>query len=244
MLVLLHAFPLGARMWEPQLALAGHGWHVVAPYLRGFGGGRMQAGATMTMEDYAGDVADLLQTLGVERAVIGGLSMGGYVALALLRSAPELFRGLILADTRADADSAETRLNRERMMALAKTAGASAIADDMMPRLLGATTHAARPVAEATVRALIQSNTPDVIAAALHAMMTRSDSTALLPGVAVPTLVIVGDEDVITPPPLSAGMATAISGAELVVLQQAGHLASLEQPELFNAAVARFLHRL
>ncbi len=243
-LVLLHAFPLGARMWEPQLALAEEGWHVVAPDLRGFNGGRLQGAAAMTMEDYASDVADLLQTLGVRHAVIGGLSMGGYVTLALYRRAPELFRGLVLADTRAEADTPEGRLGRERMIALARTAGAAGIADDMLPRLLGATTHATRPATGPLVRGLIQSNAPDVIAAALHAMMTRSDSTHLLPSVTAPTLVLVGEEDVLTPPPLSASMATAISDAELVVLPQAGHLASLEQPQLFNAAVARFLHRL
>src|SRR3954453_18082581 len=104
-LLLLHAFPLGARMWEPQHALAERGWHVVMPQFRGFDCDPPDGADAASMDDYASDVADLLQTLGVKTAVVGGLSMGGYVALALYRHAPELFQALVLADSRADADS-------------------------------------------------------------------------------------------------------------------------------------------
>lgn len=243
-LLLLHAFPLSARMWEPQHALAEHGWRVVMPHFRGFDGARPEDQDAATLDDYAGDVANLLETLEIDRAVIGGLSMGGYVALALYRHAPQLFRGLVLADTRAEADSAEARANRARMMALAGTGGAAAIADDMVPKLLGQTTRATRPALEERVRALILGNPPAAIQAALRAMMTRPDSTALLPAIAVPTLVVVGDEDTLTPPQLSASMAASIPQADLLVLSQAGHLSSLEQPHAFNAALLRFLDRL
>lgn len=243
-LVLIHAFPLNARMWEPQFAVADHGWQIVAPHLRGFDDPAASVAADTTLDDYAGDIVDLLACLGSGPAVIGGLSMGGYTALALYRRAPELFRGLVLADTRAEADAADARANRERMMEVARSGGAAAIADEMLPKLLGTVTRATKPSVEAQVRAFIQASHPDAIVAALHAMLTRSDSTPMLPAVAVPALVIVGSDDVLTPPALSATMAERIPGAELVVVPEAGHLASLERPDLFNEALVRFLHRL
>jgi 3-oxoadipate enol-lactonase len=243
-LLLLHAFPLGARMWEPQHVLAERGWHVVMPQFRGFDCETPDGADAASMDDYASDVADLLETLGVNAAVIGGLSMGGYVALALYRHAPELFQALVIADSRADADSVESRTNRTRLIAVAGSGGAAAIADDMVPKLLGPTTRHAHPAVEIRTRSLALANQPVAIQAALRAMMTRPDSTSLLPAISVPTLVIVGEEDAVTPPPLSAAMAAAIPGAELVVLPRAGHLSSLEQPEAFNAALLRFLDRL
>lgn len=243
-LVLIHAFPLNARMWAPQFALADAGWHVVAPHLRGFDDPQAVVAPETYMEDYAGDVADLVEGLGSGPAVIGGLSMGGYVALELYRRQPGLFRGLVLADTRAEADTAEARRNRERMVDVARTGGTAAIADDMLPKLLGSATRAQRPEVEAHVRSLILSSGPVAIVSALHAMMTRSDSGPLLPSIAVPTLVAVGEQDGLTPPALSAAMAEAIPGATMVVVPEAGHLASLEQPGAFNAALAAFLQRL
>jgi 3-oxoadipate enol-lactonase len=243
-LVLIHAFPLNARMWEPQFALADHGWQVIAPHLRGFDDPTASPAADTTLDDYAGDIIDLLSCLGSGPAVVGGLSMGGYTAFALYRRAPGLFRGLVLADTRAEADSPDARTNRERMMGVARTGGATAIANEMLPKLLGGVTRATMPSVEARVRGLIQSSPPEAIVAALHAMLTRSDATPLLPSIAVPTLVIVGSDDALTPPALSATMAERIPGAELVIVPDAGHLASLEQPGLFNAALVRFLHRL
>ncbi len=121
-LVLIHAFPLNARMWEPQLALAANGWRVIAPHLRGFDGGSTDPAAT-SMDDYAGDVIDLLDALHVEDAVIGGLSMGGYVTFALLRHAPRYFRGLVLADTRPQADTPEGVEGRRKMLALVRRKG-------------------------------------------------------------------------------------------------------------------------
>ncbi len=242
-LVLLHAFPLGARMWEPQQALAASGWHVVMPQFRGFDCSTPDGLDAQSLDDYAADVADLMQTLSVSRAVIGGLSMGGYVALALYRRAPALFAGLILADTRAEADSKEARANRTRLIALAGAAGVSGVADDMLPKLLGATTQSTQPAIEGRVRALIAANQVGAVQAALRGMMTRDDSTELLPSIAVPALVVVGDEDTLTPPAASETMASALPSATLVVIPQAGHLSNLEQPQAFNAAVLSFLER-
>lgn len=243
-LVLLHAFPLGARMWEPQYALADCGWRIVMPQFRGFDCTRSDVPEAASLEDYAQDVADLLETLAVKRAVIGGLSMGGYVALELFRRVPHVFSGLVLADTRAEADAPEARTNRVRMIALAADHGPSAIADEMVPTLLGPTTRTSAPAIEDRVRALILANHPSAIQAALRAMMSRPDSTPLLPSIDVPTLIIVGEDDALTPPPMSATMAEAIPKAELVYLPAAGHLSSLEQPQPFNAALASFLARL
>jgi 3-oxoadipate enol-lactonase len=243
-LVLLHAFPLNARMWEPQLALAAHDWRVLAPHLRGFDQGQTDAPAS-TVDEYAGDVIDLLDALHVEDAVIGGLSMGGYTAFAIFRRAPRYVRGLILADTRSQADTPEGAAGRTRMLQLLTEKGPAAVVDEMIPKLLGATTRAERPEVADGVRALALSNPPEAIAGAIRALMTRPDSTPLLPTIHCPTLIVVGEEDSLTPPALSEEMHRAIAGSELVVVPGAGHLSSFEQPDVFNSALARLLtHRV
>jgi pimeloyl-ACP methyl ester carboxylesterase len=243
-LVLLHAFPLCARMWEPQHLFADRGWHVVMPQFRGFDCSTSDGADAARMEDYASDVADLVETLGIDRAVIVGLSMGGYVAFALYRLAPQLFQALVLADTRPDADSPEARANRLRLIELAASGGASAIADDMLPKLVGESTRRLRPQVLDRVRQLVSGNQAPAIQSALRAMMTREDSTGLLSSIAVPTLVIAGEEDGVTPPAVAGALAAAIDGAELAAIPRAGHLSSLENPEAFNAALLRFLDRL
>ena len=243
-LLLLHAFPLNARMWEEQLALASGGWHVVVPQLRGFDGGIGDPPAA-SVDDYAGDVIDLLDALHVKQAVVGGLSMGGYVAFALLRLAARYVHGLILADTRSQADTAEGIAGRTRLLQVVQDTGPAGVANEMVPKLLGATTLASRPAVVARVRSLALANSGAAIAGAIRALMTRPDSTPLLAGIHVPTLIVVGDEDAITPPAASEEMRRAIAGSELVRIPQAGHLSNLEQPELFTAALAAFLsHRV
>jgi len=243
-LLLLHAFPLNARLWEPQLALASSGWRIVAPHLRGFDSGVGDPPAS-SVDDYAGDIIDLLDALQIEDAVVGGLSMGGYAAFAMLRRAPRYVRGLILADTRSQADTPEGVAGRTRMLQLLAEKGPATVVDEMIPKLLGATTQATRPDLVARVRALALSSPPEAIAGALRALMTRPDSTPLLRTIHCPTLIVVGEEDTLTPPALSEEMHGAISGSELVVIPGAGHLSSLEQPEAFNSALARFLtHRV
>ena len=242
--VLLHAFPLNARMWDAQLALAGGGWRVIAPHFRGVDGGAGDP-ATASMEDYAGDVIDLLDALHIKQAVIGGLSMGGYAALAVLRHAASYFQGLILADTRSEADTPEGLEGRKKMLELVQTKGAAAVADEMIPKLLGETTRRTRPEVADHVRSLVLSSSADAIAGAVRALMTRQDSTPLLSAIHFPTLIVVGEEDTLTPPALSEKMHSHIPGSEMTVIPGAGHLSNLERPEAFNAALARFLeHRL
>lgn len=243
-LLLIHGFPLTARMWEPQLDLAHHGWRVIVPQLRGFDGPPADNVAT-SVDDYAGDIIDLLDALHIEQAVIGGLSMGGYITFALFRHAARYFRGMILADTRAQADTPEGVEGRKRMIQLVREQGAAAAADEMLPRLLGASTRASRPDVEQAVRNLILANSPETIVGALTALMTRPDASAQLPTIHCPTLVVVGDEDVITPPTASEEIAAGIAGAELAVIPGAGHMSNMEQPAAFNLALARFLdHRV
>jgi 3-oxoadipate enol-lactonase len=242
-LVLIHAFPLNARMWEPQLALAEHGWRVIAPHLRGMEGPGDPPAASM--DDYAGDVIDLLDSLHIHEAVIGGLSLGGYVTLAMFRHAPRYFSGMVLADTRSQADTPEGIEGRKRMLALLREKGARAVVEDMMPKLVGDTSRRERPELADRLRDLATANPEPAIAGALNAMMTRADSTPLLSSIHCPTLIVVGEEDVLTPPQLSEDMHRAIPGSELATIKAAGHLSSLEQPGAFNAALATFLtHRV
>ena len=207
-LVLIHGFPLSARMWEPQLELAGQGWRIVAPQLRGFDGPPAGRVAT-SVDEYAGDVIDLLDALDIEQAVIGGLSMGGYITFAMFRHAPRYFRGMILADTRAEADTAEGVEGRKRMIQVVRDEGPARVADEMIAKLLGPSTRANRPEVVGAVRDLILSNSTETIAGAIMALMTRLDSTPLLSQVHCPTLVVVGDEDALTPRPCSEAIQRA-----------------------------------
>jgi pimeloyl-ACP methyl ester carboxylesterase len=231
-------------MWERQLALADDGWRVLAPQYRGFDGGASDPPAT-SVDDYAGDVVDLLDALHVEQAVVGGQSMGGYVAFAVLRHAARYVQGLVLADTKSGADTPEGVEGRKRMLQLVLDKGPAAVADDMIPKLLGDTTRRTQPDVAERVRALIMSSSTEAIAGAVRALMTRPDSTPLLPTIHVPTLILVGAEDSVTPPAAAHDMHSAIAGSELVEIPDAGHLSNLEQPEGFHTALARFLaHRV
>ena len=231
-------------MFEPQFALAEDGWTVIAPQLRGMDGASGDPPAS-SIDDYAGDVIDLLDALHVPDAVIGGVSMGGYVTFALFRHAPRYFRAMVLADTRSQGDTPEGIEGRKRMIALVRGKGAPAVADEMLPKLLADATRGQPPEVAERVRALILANSAEAIAGALAALMTRPDSTPLLESIHCPTLVLVGDHDAVTPPPLSEELHRGIAGSELAIVEGAGHLSSIEQPAAFNAALARFLeHRV
>lgn len=240
-LILLHAFPLNADLWRPQLERLPGGWRFLAPDLRGFG----PAGApvsTVSIDEIAAGVLGFMDALEIEKAVIGGLSMGGYVTMALYRTAPERFTGMVLANTRAGADTEDGRSARERMAALVRREGPAAVASEMMAKLLGVTSQRARPHLQSLVRRLIESNTADAIAAASLAMKDRPDSMSTLERSAVPALILTGDEDTIIPVSESEAMARAIPRSQLVVLTAAGHLSSLEVPDDFSEALGNFLH--
>ena len=202
-LLLIHAFPLSAEMWEPQLRDVPSGWRVIAPDLSGFGEsgpvGADRQGLPPSMDDYADDIAALLQHLQVDRAVVGGLSMGGYVAFALLRRAPHRVRGLVLADTRPGPDSEEGRAGRQGMQALVDREGAAGVAREMLPRLLGEETHRRHQAIVSSVGAMIESAAPAGITRALQCLMTRPDATPQLAAFDRPALILVGGQDLLTP---------------------------------------------
>jgi len=239
-LILLHAFPLNADLWRPQLERVPRGWRFLAPDVRGFGPG-VPASISSTMAEMAADVEGFLDAMEIDKAVIGGLSMGGYVTMALYAAAPSRFTGMVLANTRAGADSDEARAARDKMMTLVKREGPPAVADQMMPKLLGATSQRARPQLETLVRRLIESNTAAGIAAAMQAIRDRPDSFATLERSAVPGLVITGEEDAIIPVSESEAMARALPRSQLVVLPAAGHLSNIEVPDDFSEALGNFL---
>ncbi len=245
-LVLVHAFPLGAQMWEPQFRGAFYGWRILAPDLRGFGGSTDPRADDVdpTIDDYAEDIAALVREVAGGPVVLGGLSLGGYTAFAVMRRTPGLVRALILADTRAGADTLEARAARKAMLNVLEHDGPQGVARDMMPKLLGPTTREHNPDAEETVRLLIKRQSPSAIRDAVVRMMERPDSTALLPTITVPTLVIVGDEDVLTPPAESEAIAAALPNASLVRIAGAGHLSNLEQGMAFEASIEDFLATL
>lgn len=240
--VLLHAFPLNATLWRPQVQSPPAGWRLVTPDFPGFGASSEPPATTMTA--MAESALRTMDAMGIDRAVIGGLSMGGYVTLALYRMAPERFEGMILADTRATADNETQKEGRRKMIATVRAKGAAAIADEMLPKLLGASSQKSNPELAVTVRGMIEGTTPDAIAAAAESIMNRADSTSLLPSIAVPTLVLCGEEDVLTPPLDAHILKNGIRNSRLELLPGAGHLSNLETPERFSLALGDFLATL
>jgi 3-oxoadipate enol-lactonase len=238
--ILLHAFPVTADVWRPQVSRVPKGWRFVAPDFRGFGGSSID-GLDVGMDDYANDVLKLMDDLLIDDAVIGGLSMGGYVAFAALRQAPTRISGLILADTRSTADSEDGLRGRRTLLELAREKGVSAVVEQMLPKLLGETSHRERPDIVAEVRRQILANPLTGIEAAIYALMKRPDSTPDLPLVSCPTMVVVGAEDIVTPPSDAEALAVSIRNAELAVIPRAGHLSALEAAEEFSTTITRWL---
>jgi pimeloyl-ACP methyl ester carboxylesterase len=242
-LLLIHAFPLSADQWGPQLEAPASGWRLIAPDLRGFGSTSLSS-TNLSMDDYAADIEALAAALRLDRVVLAGLSMGGYIIFAVLRRRRLDVRGLVLADTRAQADTDEGRAGRRKLMALADAEGPAAVAREMLPKLVGATTHRERPAVVAKVRELIVANSSGAVRAALAAMMGRPDSTPLLGSITAPALVVVGEEDALTPPANAEELHKGIRGSTLARIPRAGHLSSLERPDAFDAELSGFLNLL
>jgi 3-oxoadipate enol-lactonase len=241
-LLLLHAFPLGMAMWDDQVRALSPTFQVVRFDGRGFGGSPPGDGL-LTMERIASDGAALLDHLDIPAATVCGVSMGGYAAFAFVRRHPTRLRGLVLADTKAGADSDQARRTRAEQADKVRREGSAAIADAVLPKLVGKTTHEQRPQVVARLRDMILANPPRGIADALAGLAARADSTPMLREIRVPTLVVCGEEDVITPPAEAEAMHAAIPGSTLELLPKAGHLASMETPEAFNRILEAFLRR-
>lgn len=237
--VLLHGFPHDRTLWTPQLRSPAAGARYLAPDLPGFG--ESDRLADPSLDTWADGVIALLDTLGVERAIIGGLSMGGYLALACWRRHPIRIAGLVLADSRAGADTPEARDRRVEMQAVARAQGAGAIAERMAPGMTGKTTRETRPEVTATLDTMMRRATPDALVDALQVLRDRPDATPSLPTITVPTLILCGDEDALTPVAESRAMHEAIPGSRLEVLRGAGHVSNVEAPSAFNRLLSAFV---
>jgi 3-oxoadipate enol-lactonase len=240
--IFLHAFPLNRSMWMDLATalLKEQRYRLVALDWRGFGGSAIN-NTVSTMELFADDVAGLMDLLGMRQAILCGLSMGGYAALAFLQKYPQRLSGLILADTRPGADTDEVRANREYVARLVETHGTGMIADLQIPRLISDYTRRTHPEVEAQIRRMVAAATPAGIAAASRGMAQRPDLTHLLPTITFPTLVVAGEFDTLTPPELAQEYAAKIPSAQVAVIPQAGHLSNIEQPKIFFEVVRNFL---
>lgn len=240
LLVLLHAFPLSREMWRPQIDALSKDFRVVAPDLPGFGGSTGFEDKP-AVDRMAIAVADLLEELSIKEPVaLAGLSMGGYVALSFARRYPTRLRALILADTKAEPDDTTAKANRDKMIAFALEHSAADVMEQMLPKMVSEETRTQRPEILAEIRRIAAVQPIDGIVNALKALRDRPDSRPGLEKIVVPTLVLVGAEDAVTPPALSQFLAEKTDGT-LEVIPGAGHLSNLERPEVFNDAVRRFL---
>lgn len=242
-IVFLHAFPLHSAMWEAQLSALPDGWRGIAPDLRGFGHTTAGESGPHTMELMADDVVALLDHLGLSQVVLCGLSMGGYVAFALLRKYPERVRALILSNTRASADTEEARKGRHELAAKVRKDGAQVVVDAMLPKLISERSTKKQPELAGQVQQMILANQPEHIARALEGMAVRQSAEDLFAQVQMSVLLIHSDDDVIIPTGDAQIMARGMRGS-LRVIEDAGHLSNLEYPAVFSSYVADFLQHL
>jgi 3-oxoadipate enol-lactonase len=238
-IVLLHGFPLDSRIWIEQRSALSDRYRAVTPDLRGFG--PSADASSFTIESLADDVHALLKALNVLPCILGGLSMGGYVALAYVKKYATDLRGLMLIDTRAEGDSPEGRQGRDKMIQLARDEGSRAVADQMMPKMLAPDEANSRPAVAKQLRAIMESCPALTIEHALAAMRDRDDYTAFLASIAVPTLILVGDQDAITPPAVAEKMHRHIPRSVLEIIKGSGHMSPMEQPQQVTVAMQRFI---
>ena len=242
-LVFLHAFPLNRSMWAPQVAGLSRQFRTITIDLRGHGESDAPLWA-FSLDHYADDVCALLDHLAIARAILVGLSMGGYVSFAFARKYGERLKALVLADTRAQADSPAARTGRFHLAQTAFNQGNEAVADIMLPKLLGPTSLQSNPALVRHVRELIRAAPVSGIVVDLMAMSDRSDTVPLLRAISCPALVLIGQEDNTTPMVDSQLIAEETPGAQLAVIPSAGHLSNLEQPDVFNELVKGFVQGL
>ena len=234
-----HAFPLNRTMWAPQVSALVERCRCIAPDFRGFG--ETAAQGPYTMAQYADDLAALLDHLRIDQVVLVGCSMGGYAAFAFWSRHATRVRALVLADTRPGADSDEGRGLRRQLIELTRAEGATAVANLQVAKLVGKTTREKQPDTYDGVHRMMAQAKPDAIVGALEAMLSRPDSTPLLATITVPTLIVVGEEDTLTPVAESRAMHSHIPGSRLEIVAAAGHLSNMERPAAFNHVLTEFL---
>jgi 3-oxoadipate enol-lactonase len=238
-LVLLHAFPYDSQMFAEQVAGLGDVANVLTPDLPGFGSEPVIPG--VTLELIADRTAVILDRHSILKAVVGGVSMGGYAAMAFARKYPQRLSGLILADTRAEADDEAAKANRAKAIELVQMQGVAAFIETQMPKLISPASQATQSPFADRVRSLAKQQSQEGVSEALAMLRDRPDARPGLAQVTCPTLIVVGEEDAITPPALADAMKAIIPHATLVRIPNAGHLANWERPAEFNSAVRAFL---
>ncbi|MGA9115837.1 MAG: alpha/beta fold hydrolase [Bacteroidota bacterium] len=238
----LHGFPFSHEMWLPQLEAMGDSVRSIAYDLRGHGSSHVGDGQ-YTLEDHVDDLRGILDELAIRRAVVVGLSMGGYVALRALERHPERFSGAVLCDTRSEADSDEGRLRRAEMMRSVKSDGTRPFADAFLRSVFAQESFHRRPDAVRSAREMIERNSPLGIAGTLLALAARTDTTPSLARIRVPVMVLVGEQDALTPYACARDLSDRIPGSELHIIRRAGHLSNLENPGEFNRRLLEFLDR-
>ncbi len=246
--LLIHGFPLDHTMWAAQIETLSERCRVIAPDLRGFGQsplGNADPQRGVSMEQYADDLAELLDALSIaDSAVLVGFSMGGYIAWQFLRKYASRVRALVQCDTKSAADSDEARAGRLKMAENVAEWGAARVAQMMGPKLLAARSFETKPDVVAAVRRVVERTSPSAIAAAQRGMAARPDMTDCLQQIDVPTLVLVGAADAISPPAEMRAIAAAIPGAQFVEIPDAGHMTTMENPEAVNDALRNFVARV
>ncbi len=240
-MVLIHGFPFDAELWDPQFEALGREYRLIAPDLRGFG--NSSATTEYSIGAFAEDIAGLLDRLEVERAVVGGLSMGGYTALELLRHHRARVMALVLADTRAEADAPEIRARREAQQDQVIASGSDSLVDAFLQTILSEETRSDRPRVVDALKGLMEQPDASWIGG-LEAMKNRRDSSDLLGAIDIPTLIVVGEHDAVTPVEVARAMHDGVRGSRLVVIEGAGHISNLESPAAFNAALKSFVDEL
>ena len=240
-LVLIHGFPLDNRIWESQISTLSDRYRVIAPDLPGFGKSQPPPKSAFTLESLAETLHAFLTQINATPCALAGLSMGGYMSFAYERKYPTTLKALLLVDTKAEADTPDGKAGRNKMIEPARTGGSKPIAATMLPKMITAESQKNRPQLAQQVNAIMEACPPLTIEYALSAMRDRNDFRDCLPSVAEPTLIIVGDNDPITPPAVAESMHKAIPHSKLVIIKSAAHLSTMEQPEQVNQALRQFL---
>lgn len=241
--VFIHGFPLSHRMWEPQLIALPDYFRHIAYDLRGHGESGYGDGQ-YTLEWFVDDFFALLDELHVDKAIVCGLSMGGYIALRAMERNPERFLAAVLCDTRSTADDNAGKLKRAELLRQVKSEGAAVFARHSVPALFASATQQNNPSVVQMMQDIASLHSPVGIAAALLALASRTDTTEFLSSIAIPTLIMVGEHDTVTPVSASLAMKNLIANVSMEVIPDAGHLSNLENPMVFNEKLLDFLHRI
>ena len=240
----LHGFPFSHAMWDGQCkAVAAAKHRAIAYDIRGHGSSDVGDGQ-FSIEGHVDDLFGMMDHLKIGRAVIAGLSMGGYITLRALERDPGRFLGAVLCDTRSEPDSDEGKIKRAGQMAAVKKKGSAAFASDFVKAVFAPSTVGGNPAAVAFIRDIITHTSPLSIAGSLLALAARTDTTPSLSAISVPVLILVGEHDITTPPAASRLMHERIKGSVLHVIPGAAHMSNLEHPAFFNEKLLSFLKSL